>query len=219
MTDGWHYIEIYATIDASVGRATIRLDGSSTPAIDFTGNTRNGGTNLTIDAIRLGAASNNNPTLFDDLYVCNSLGGVNNTFLGDMRVQTSLPIGAGSDTQWAVQGAASNYLAVDDSPYNSADYVYATTTGQRDLYALGDLSATTASVKAVQSNIVAMKGDAGTVSIKPALKAGGTIYYDSTLTLSPSAVWTGDVREVNPATAVAWTASDVNSLEAGVEVA
>jgi hypothetical protein len=37
----------------------------------------------------------------DDLYVCDSTGSTNNTFLGDVRVDTVRPIGAGNYSEFS----------------------------------------------------------------------------------------------------------------------
>jgi hypothetical protein len=71
----------------------------------------------------------------------------------------------------------------------------------------------------VQTVAHMQKSDAGTANAKVALKSGGTVYYDATRSLGTSATSYTQLRETDPATSAAWTVSDVNSLESGVEVA
>jgi hypothetical protein len=191
--------------------------------VDYTGDTRNAGTSTNIDAIRFRTAiysswSPNSPISIDDLYVCNALGTSNNTFLGDVRVQTVLPSGAGSSTQLAPTGSANNWQNVSEVPYNNATYNASSTAGQIDLYTLGDLTAGTTGVYATQSVAHMQKSDAGTANVKVAIKSGATTYYDPTQSLGSTVTAYTAVRETNPATAAAWTVSEVNSVEAGVEV-
>lgn len=216
----WHYIEVYAVIHDSTGRLTVRVDG--TTVIDFTGDTRNGGTSTNIDAVRFrtGRYTGGSCAIsIDDLYVCDATGTTNNTFLGDVRVQTMLPNAAGSSTQFTPTGSANNWANVSEVPFNNATYNAASTVGQLDLYGLSDLTGGTTSVMGVQTVAHMQKSDAGTANARVALKSGGTVYYDTTRSLGTSATSYTQVRETDPATSTAWTVSSANGLEAGVEVA
>lgn len=216
----WHYIEVYAVIHDSTGRLTVKVDGVT--VIDFTGDTRNGGTSTNIDAVRFRSGRYVSTACvinIDDLYVCDATGATNNTFLGDVRVQTMLPNAAGSSTQLTPTGSANNWANVSEVPFNNATYNASSTVGHLDLYGLPDLVAGTTSVMGVQTVAHMQKSDAGTANAKVALKSGGTVYYDATRSLGSSATSYTQVRETDPATSAAWTVGNVNSLEAGVEVA
>jgi hypothetical protein len=63
------------------------------------------------------------------------------------------------------------------------------------------------------------KSDAGVANAKVALKSGASVYYDTTQSLSTSAVNYMQMRETDPATSAAWTVAGANALEAGMEVA
>lgn len=217
----WHYVELYAVIHDTTGRVTVKVDGNT--VIDFTGDTRNGGTSMNIDAVRFRTAiysswTPNSPISIDDLYICDSTGTTNNTFLGDVRVQSMMPNGAGSSTQLTPTGAANNYANVNETPYNSATYNASSTAGQRDTYSLSDLVANTTSVIGVQSVAHMQKSDAGTANAKIALKSGAGVYYDTTQSLGSSTAAYTQMRETDPATSAAWTVSNANALEAGMEV-
>jgi hypothetical protein len=218
---GWHYIEFGATIDSSTGTAVVHVD--NTQVINFTGNTKNGGTNTTIDAVSFsnmtfGGATYGSP-IIDDLYVCNSSGGGStSTFLGDVRVETCLPNGAGSSTQFTPTGSGTNYLNANDVPDSTTTFNSDSTAGHRDTYALANLAAGTGTVFAVQQVMVAFKTGAGSASLKGAQQSGATVSYGATRSLGTSSTVYTDVSETNPATSATWTAGDVNGLEAGAEV-
>jgi hypothetical protein len=215
---GWVYIEVSATIADSGGTCVVRVNGVE--VINFTGGTKNAGTNSTIDAVQLAGytLANTSNVLWDDFYLCDDTGSVNNTFLGDVRVQTLLPTGAGASTQFT-PSVGSNWDNVNDAPYVSTTYNSSATVGNRDTYAMSDLLSGTGTVFGVQDNLLALKSDAGTASIKAAIKSGGTVYYDSTVSLGTALGATEAVREVDPATSAAWTVTNVNALEFGAEVA
>jgi hypothetical protein len=219
LTSGpWFFLEISATVADSGGRCIVKVNGAT--AIDFTGDTKNGGTNSTLDCVRFAAATNgaeNNNTYYDDLYICDGLGSVNNDFLGDVRVQTLLPTGAGSSTQFT-PSTGSNWDNVNDVPYVAGTYNSDSTSGHRDTYAMSDLMVGTGTIFGVQDNILALKSDAGAANIKAALKSGSTVYYDSDAALGTSLAGFQAVREIDPATSAVWNPTNVNAIEFGAEV-
>lgn len=217
----WHYVEVFATINATTGQLIVKVDGIQ--VINFTGNTKNGGTSTNIDTIRFRTGryltSPNSVISIDDLYVCDATGTANNTFLGDVRVQSMVPSGAGSSTQLTPTGSANNYANAGDIPYNDTTYNSSSTVGQRDTYALSDLAVGTTTVLATQSVAHMQKSDAGTANAKVALKSGASVYYDTTQSLGTSPAAYTQLRETDPATSAAWTVGNANNLEAGMEVA
>lgn len=212
----WYSIEVTATLNDTTGICKVRVNG--TELINFTGDTRNGGTSTNIDMVTLSRPASGGNSRFDDLYICDATGvAPHNTFLGDVRINTISPSGPGSDTGFTPSTGA-NYTTVDELPYSATDYVTATASGTRDLYAMGDISGNY-SVLGVQNNLIAKKIDAGGTAIKPALKSGATIYYGASKTLTTGDVTISDTRATDPATSASWTLSGVNALEAGMEIA
>lgn len=216
-TNTWYYLEIMATIASSGGLCQVRLNGLT--VINFTGTTKNGGTGTTIDAFELGSwSAGGGQCYFDDLYICDNTGATNNTFLGDVRIQTLLPTAAGSSTQLAPTGSANNYANANDVPDSTATYNSSSTVGNRDTYAMGDLLASTGTILGVQESLHAFKTDAGSASMKAALLSGATLAYDTPQNLGDTVAWSGAVREVDPNTSTAWTTVGVNAVELGGEV-
>lgn len=217
LVDNWHYIEASAIISDTVGACEIKLDGTS--IINFTGDTKNGGTNTTLDAVEYWYYASSCNVKFDDVYILDGTGPAPlNDFLGDVKIQTIVPTGAGSQTQLAPTGSANNWDTVNELPYSTTDYNSSSTPGQQDSYALSDLLANTASVHGIQTNIVAHKSDAGTGNIRSTVRSGGTTFTDPTATLSTGPKTFSAIRATDPATATDWTVSGVNNLEAGVEI-
>lgn len=216
---GWTYVEVRCTIDDSTGAVEIRADGSSTPSLSFTGDTRNGGTSTNIDRVELRSGSSNNG--IDDWYVLNTSGAApHNTWLGDVRVFTLLPNGNGNSSQLVGSDGNSidNYLLVDDLTVSIADYVGSATPGQKDTYAMENLPAGVSTVFGTFEVIYALKTDGGYATAKSVLRSGGTDYTSDALVLGPAVRVGGKLRTTDPATGSAWTASGVNAAEVGVEV-
>ena len=127
------------------------------------------------------------------------------------------PNGAGSSTQFTPSSGA-NYTTVDELPYSTTDYVQDTTSGHRDTYTFSDVGSTT-TIFGVQNSIIAKKTDVSSISLKPAVKSGATVYYGTTTALTTADSIIRNIHIVDPNTSAAWTQSGVNALEAGFEVA
>lgn len=213
--NSWIYVEVSATIADSGGTCEVRVNG--TTVINFTGDTRSGGTSTNIDAISQNQYDIG--SIWDDLYICDGTGSAPyNTFLGEIRIHSLSPTAAGSSTQWTPD-TGSNYSRVNEVPYSAANYVQSGTTGHRDTYAVADLPASVGNVLAVQNNVVAKKTDVAGISIKPAIKSGAGVYYGGTSALTVGDTTVMDLRTIDPNTSTAWTAGGVNALEGGFEVA
>jgi hypothetical protein len=216
---GWHYIEAQVKVNDSTGIAKVRFDGSTTNSINFSGDTKNAGTNSTIDQVRVGVSGAGTNMNFDDLYVLNSLGSTNNNFLGDVRVYTLMPNANGdrSEMTGSDGNSTDNYLLVDEVPYSTADYVDGDVAAEGDLYNIQSLGSTPATIFAVQNTVIAAKDDAGARSIKPIIKIGGTTYNGATTALSTAYDSYMTIYETNPNSGVAWTNANVDSLQIGAE--
>lgn len=216
---GWNYIEVAGVVSDTVGVIEVRLNGSSTSAINITGaDTKSGGTATTIDAV--GFIRSSGTVSIDDLYIANDSGSANNTFLGDNRIYTLAPDGNGNYSQLVGSDADStnNYQLVDEIPYSTTDYVGSPTSGNRDSYTLTDLPANVSTVRAVQEVAIAAKTDAGAQSLKQTVRISSTDYETAATALSTSYSTLRNLRETNPNTTSAWTASDVNGMEIGVRL-
>ena len=99
---GWHYIELQVTQGTSNGVLSVRINGVL--AIQMTAqNTIQGGGQL-LTAF-LGAIPGQSCPLtldVDDFYIADTSGTINNTFLGDVRVDTLQAQADGSLNQWTV---------------------------------------------------------------------------------------------------------------------
>ena len=215
----WNYFEVRVKVADSGGIVQVRLNGSSTNVIDFTGDTRNGGTSTNIDSFMLATLGAGSPTSnWDDLYICDATGTANNTFLGEVKVQTLFPTGAGATTGLA-PSAGANWAAVDDAPPSSSDFVSSSTASAKDTYAITDLTAGTTAVKGVRNTAYWRKTETSLATMRHVTRVGSTDYAGTSVTLTASSVPHSDYLNVSPATSSAWTVSEVNGMEIGADVA
>lgn len=213
----WNYIEIKATIADSGGTVEVKLNGAS--VISFTGDTK-ATTNASATVLQLGGAVTSAPICYyDDLYICDTSGSVNTTFLGDVRVDTLYPTGAGNSTQFTPSTGA-NWENVDDSsPDGDSTYNSGDTAGYKDTFAFGDLSISSTTIHGLQTNICARKDDAGARTMTDVVRTASTDYTGGTThSLADSYLNYRTVRELNPNTSAAWAVSEVNGAEFGYTV-
>lgn len=215
----WYYIECKIKIDGAVGTYEIRVNGVTW--LSGAGvNTRGGTANNYGNEIMFAAFNQN--IVVDDLYVCDGSGTMNNDFLGDVRVETLYPSGAGTASQWTPNGAGTNVGCVSGvAPDDDTTYIETTAPGSVDTYQLKDLANTPANIYGLQAVLMARKTDAGSRFISEAYRIGGTIYTPATgsgLSVYDSYYFDTDIQELSPATTGTWTASEVNNLEAGIKL-
>lgn len=224
----WLYIELKVTIHSSTGTVEVKINGSTVLNLTNQNTQSNHGSAAsgTVDGFVISSnttigngPSVNNGTFsyIDDFYVCNGSGSTNNNFLGDIKVLTLLPNGAGSSTQFT-PSTGSNWQNVDETLANGdTDHNSSSTAGHQDLYALSDLTGSP-TVYGIHSKTYVRKTDAGARDVKLLTRTNSTTYAGSANALSTSYQWFSEVREQNPNTSAAWTASNINALESGVEV-
>jgi hypothetical protein len=210
----WAYIEVQGRIHDTLGQVTIRVNG--TTVVSATNFDTKNPASAAADVIWFepGGVS---PCLFDDFYLCT--GSLSDPFLGDSRVDTLLPNGNGAVNQFVGSDGNStdNYLLVDEVPPSSTDYTGSPTVGQQDLYTFADLGFTTGTIHAVCPTFYVAKTEVGARTAKPVLRRTtsnvGTGFTLDTAYRTRQAVYTTD-----PETSAAWTITNVNALQAGVEV-
>lgn len=217
VTGAWQYIELKAVLHDTTGSVEVRVDGVA--VITLTNqDTKNAGTRTTFDTVSLVFTGGQAFVGFiDDLYICNGAGSLNNNFLGDVKVQTLYPTGAGNTTGLTPSTGA-NYDAVNEPSANTSDYVSSPTVTTKDTYVFGDLTVGYDPL-VVQEVLLAQKVEAGAVrTAVPVTRSAGADYDGTAKTLPTGWVMHRALLETDPATAVAWTAAGVNAAEFGVKV-
>ena len=209
------YIEVKPLIHNSTGAVAIRINGVAVLTLTNV-DTQNGGT-ATFDNIRLTKFVTGGGNFdFDDVYILDTAGGVNDDFLGDVRVQYRAPDGAGNSTQWT-PSAGSNFQNVDDAaPDEDTTYNSATLVGAVDLYTTADLSGSPTSVFAVQAIGRVREDDAGGHTIALVLRASATTDSGTAVTTNDTYDTKTEVWNANP-DASAWDPADF-PIEVGVEL-
>lgn len=154
----------------------------------------------------------------DDLYICDTTGTRNNTFLGDSTVECLLPDADGTYLEWTPSTGVTHYTLVDEVPPDeNTSYIYTTTSGNRDTFSYSDLTTLSGIVAGVQFNIFANKGTPGLVSITPLAVVSSGLYEGDTVYVSDTYTYYMSIMETNPSTSGTWSLSDIDGSEFGVK--
>lgn len=141
-------------------------------------------------------------------------------FLGDGVIDTIIPNGVGTTTQWTPLDATPNWDQVNDrpAPDDDASYVSALDPDTLDTYHFEDIP-TTAIVKGVHLVILARKEAEGSATIAPVVHQGGVDYVGPTQGVASPAYdrYVTQAYEINPATDAPWTPAEVNAGQFGVK--
>lgn len=216
----YHYLEVLLTIDASLGVVTVKLDGVT--ILTLTSQNTKNSSNTTANQVAFGNCTNNNMTFwFDDVYICDNSGSLNNTFLGNTAIQCVLPTGNGATNQWAIGGgspAATNWQSVNEHPPDDGTtFVDDGTVGHIDLYTFPAVTGT--SISAVVVNLRANEAAAGTRAIRAEAKSSSASADNGTdFSLSTTFADFQGVFETDPNTSAPWATSAVNSANFGAKV-
>lgn len=212
----WNYIEVKATIADSGGVFEVRVNEQVWAT--YTGDTKYSSTLANARTIRFCTASWVN-TGIHDLYICDGTGSVNNSYLGDVRVDTVRPVGAGALTQFSPQGGSVNWENVDDATTDGdTTYNVSDTIGQIDTFDCANLPAIGSVISGIQVNLMTRKDDAGSRTLRGVMRIASTNYEGADIVLTTDYHVCRQVWDQNPATAAAWTEAAINGAEFGYKV-
>lgn len=208
----WNYYELQ--VNQLTNKVVARLN--NVIIFDVTLNTGQAKLNL----VRLGAYDGSGyyeRTFFvADLYITDgAVAGTNPGFIGDVRCRTIFPTANGPDQQWPVTGAASAIDALDNVPFNPAQYISAANVGDVSNFEMGDIPANTSYVAGLVLFPAIGKTDAGVCEVTPQVTSGETTqsYIPITPAIAPSQY--PRIIETDPNTGLYWTRQTVNNLRLG----
>lgn len=212
-TGQWHYIEVKFVLDNINGSCELRVDGNVVASAS--GVDTQVGDGLATHAAILGASSTVSRK-FDDWYVCDGSGSVNNDFLGPRKIVTIFPDGAGDATEWTPD-SGSNFARVNDNPHDDdTSYVETDVVDNEDLYAYDDV-ADMSSIDGVQINAMA-RVTIDPFDLKLLSKTGTTTDAGAAQAVSATSYSNFHrILEEDPDTVAAWTQSGVNGAQFGIE--
>lgn len=210
-------LECYCKPRNSGGEFTVKLGGVQIAT--YTGDTTDNAES--IDGFRLedGHGSSNYITWWDDVAVNDASGGDNNSWIGMMRLWPLYAKAGGDVTQLSRGGLdlGVNFAQVRDADPTGQTFVQ----GDQDKYDLYKVDQLDLPAGATINNIIvqtAGKSTSGLGKIAPMIKADDTENQGDDVILSSSVTVRQQAWAINPKTSVAWTESDLSSLQIGVKI-
>jgi len=218
MANSWHWIEVHYKIDPSAGVLELWIDGVQ--IMDLTGvdNSKTGGTSLT--TLTFGGANNSQAAYYDDLYILNTSGSANNGRLGDSRIETLKPTSDAGPNNGTPSSGSTHYAMVDENQNDgsTSTITIANTSGQEELFGMGSLDGTPATVHAVKVTCIAEKTDGGSCSGEAVVSSSGTAAEGASTPLLTSFSLIGGIFETDPHTSAAWAYGAVNAMDCGFQI-
>lgn len=212
----WYYIEFKVVCGVS-GSYDLHV-GTVSQLSDTGVDTRSGSGNNYHTTFRLSGVTLAPTTGLhvDDLYCLDGVGD-SVDFLGDMRVVTLRPNGAGNSTDFTPGPTGPNYACVNEVVCDDdTSYVEDDTTGHKDLYDYQDLTGI-GSIKAVAVWTDCRETDATPFTLKTVCRSGGADDADAGQSIGSTSYLTKRrILEQDPATVAPWTS--VDAAQFGVEV-
>lgn len=214
------HLGIEYLIDDTTGLFKLYINGASSPDINFTGDTRNGGgAQITKIGPSMATEVGGNAHQWDNIVVQDSTGSApENAFLAcEPRLDYIAPDAAGDVSDWTVSGAATAWQATNETVADGdTTRVESSTLNQKVLVNCASMPSG-GTIFAVCPTAVMAKASAGTRLVGLLDKLGSTerVSADIALTLAYAPYQIVNHRDPDGA---AWTESNVNALQVGAKV-
>ncbi len=158
---------------------------------------------------------------FDDIYMFNSAGPLNNGFAGDFRIQTLRPNADAAPNEWIPNNASDSFAEVDDvEPDGDTSYVSSQVSLDQDIYALTNLTGDVGAILGYGPLLLARREVGSTQSIAVRMISFGSNTVDfSGQNLADTYEMRSDLRSGSiddASNSVAPTIAEVDALTAGV---
>jgi hypothetical protein len=211
--DTWYFLEFKAFIDNTSGSVHVQLNGSLD--INVFGVDTQNGTDAFVNEFVLEGLSGFTIT-YDHLYCCDTSGSRLNDFLNLIEIESMKPNAEGTNTAWT-PSAGDNWENVDDNPPDDdTTYNEAASTTLKDTHNFTN-PVHNGDKLAVVNNVVAKKTDAGSVSVRGAIRTGGQEFDGTTHLAHPDYQHGESISETNPDTTEVWSHSELEGAEFGYQ--
>jgi hypothetical protein len=213
--DTWYYVELKATTHNSNGSYDVEVGGVN--VLSATGIDTQDGSNAYSDNVRFFGASSN--PMWDDIYICDSTGSVNNDILGNSKIVAIAPNGDDTANWGTSTPNASHYANVDENPSDDdTSYVEENTTNTTDLYDY-EAAPSLGTIHGLQINTMCRETDVTPFSLITPIESNGTQDDDSAQAIGTvSYVTRVRVSEEDPDISAPWTDSTISAAKFGIKV-
>lgn len=212
-TNTWYYLEMKVLCDqATNGQVTLKMNEEiwyQNLACDT-----QEWTNAYHTAFRIGACDTE--IVYDDMYLLDGSGSINNDFLGTRKVSAIRPNAAGDDADWTPDSGDNHDRVNEVELDEDTSYVETGTTTDKDLYNY-DPTVNMTSIDGIQI-VTEVKATSGSMELQNVTKSGATEDAQSCgLIISTEYGTCSSLRELNPDTANPWTPAEIDAAQFGIK--
>lgn len=220
----WVYIEVKIVLDTGGGvdgSAEIRVNESVDGTVSGVDTTNHGST--TANKVQWELRHDASQWSWDDFYVCDDQGSINNTYLGDRCVEGKKPTGDGNRNQWTPNAGSAHWDRVSESSTDDdSTYLFVPNNqdGKVELFQMADLATIVGTVNAVQISFQCRMDSSGTDKVRLIFRSGGgseATGPDKTVSSIAGYQWYQEIYEQDPVSASAWTVAAFNAMQIGLE--
>jgi hypothetical protein len=224
--NGWHYIEWQTVLNGvSSGSYELRVDGVNVASGTGVRTASTNGAQATGVLLWSSAISNDTypeMRLFDDWYILDQTGTINNDFLGAIKVTDQPVTVIGSDNDFGVFGSETKpNVAIRYNPTvdDTTGITSVNTATNKQLFKCLEYHASNIVGVAVSSRFQIQDG-ATPVTCKHHVKSGASSNNASERAVLDKIEWTGhhSIYEADPNTSTGWTKTTLDAAEFGVEI-
>lgn len=213
--NSWYYIELKVKIDNAVGTYEVKVNEST--VMDDTGvDTQISGNAF---ANRIYFFGEHGSSKFDDIYILDGTGAINNNFLGEMKVEAVLPDGDTASADWTPSAGLDHYALVDEAlSTEDTDYLETNVNDRKDLFTFADLVDLGLTVYGLQINVETRVTDANSKNLRIPIDSNGLDYDTAQVVSSTDYKVFTRVEETDPDTGVLWLPAAIDAAEFGIQL-
>lgn len=216
----WYHFEFKVVFSQTAGSVTVRRTtlpgGTPTTIYTLTGVDTCSTANSYANSLLVRAGGNT--CYWDNIYLCDDLGTMNNDFLGPKVVWTGSPTQDGTYTQFTPYTGTNHTAMVGQIPVDLSGYVASSTAGHRDSYQMSEPE-TADNVAGIQITSMCYLNGAGVNTIKPFIISGTvpTITDSAAQTITASYKGYSAIWEKEPIDNVNWDRAKIAAMEVGIK--
>jgi hypothetical protein len=216
----WYYVEIYHKCGTGDGEIELKVNDVTWYSASNINSTYNNATITRYIRFEGKQQIGTGGFYIDDLYLCNGDGTKNNSFLGNCRVFSLNPNGAGNYSQFT-PSAGTNYECVDDGEWGgSDDNVQSITNAQIDTHTFEDMpSSGYGAIKGIQlvNGSKRLVQSATNSKMKHVIRSNSTDYTSTDVELTDNISAALKIYEEDPDDSQDWTKTKIDATEFGYQ--
>ncbi len=213
-----YHIEMKVLFHASAGTVEVRVNGVPYMSLTGVATLPTSATHLKFAQLT-STGTTTQGIHYDNLYIWDSTGSLNNDWLGERIVYTLMPDADTAQEDWARSSGSDSYNLVNDIPQNGgSNYLETDAIDDQTTLGLANLPSNNVAVLAVQTRVVAQKTAAGSAVMRHGIVSDGNEALSDDFNLTNgSFLYDYHVFETDPDGSIPWTASAVNALEVTIK--